>query len=94
MEYFELRRVLLLVTQDRGRIKVGTPDDTRRVSTHAINRGVGIKVGAIMEVKNQGDIATIGPSKVTIGKGRRTMKRTTLTQVRAQNPEGVQVVHG
>ncbi|XP_049406250.1 uncharacterized protein LOC125869888 [Solanum stenotomum] len=43
MEYFELMRVLFPITQDRGRIKVGTPEDTRRVSTHAINHGAGIK---------------------------------------------------
>ncbi|KAH0644955.1 hypothetical protein KY284_032839 [Solanum tuberosum] len=60
--YFELRRVLLLVTQDWERINVGTPGDTRRVSTHAINRGVGIKVGIIIVVKNRGDVGRMGLS--------------------------------
>ncbi|KAH0636226.1 hypothetical protein KY289_036141 [Solanum tuberosum] len=64
MEYFEFRRVLLPVTQDRGRIKVGTPEDTRRVSTHAINRRAGIKVGTIIGVKNQGNIGKIGLSRM------------------------------
>ncbi|KAH0644676.1 hypothetical protein KY284_032560 [Solanum tuberosum] len=72
MEYFELRRVLLPVTQNRGRIKVGTPEDTMRVSTHAIDRGATIKVGSIIWLKNQGDIGKIGLSRMI-------MKRTRLT---------------
>uniref|UniRef100_M1DG32 Uncharacterized protein n=1 Tax=Solanum tuberosum TaxID=4113 RepID=M1DG32_SOLTU len=55
------------------------------VSTHAIYNRVGIKVGTIIRGKSKEDTIKIGPSNVTIGEGRRTMKRTTLTLVRAQN---------
>lgn len=39
------------MTQNRGRIKVGTLDDTKRVSNHAIHSGVEIKVGTMKKEK-------------------------------------------
>jgi len=49
----ELRRVLSEVIQSSGRIKVGTPRDTKSVSTHAIYSEVGIKVGTITRGKRK-----------------------------------------
>jgi len=72
MEYFELRKVLPPVTHDQGRIKVGTPKDTRKVSNHAFNNGEEIKVETIIGVNNQGVIGKIGLSKMI-------MRRTIFT---------------
>ncbi|XP_049410622.1 uncharacterized protein LOC125873816 [Solanum stenotomum] len=69
---------------DRGRIKVGTPENTRKVSIHTINRVVGNKVGTIIEEKNQGDIGKIRLTRMV-------RRRTISTCVKARNLKGVQV---
>ncbi|KAH0773685.1 hypothetical protein KY290_010822 [Solanum tuberosum] len=58
-----------------------------------LQRG-GNQVGTITNRKRKGDTIKIGLKQVIIGEGRMTMKRTTLTRVRAQNRKGVQVVPG
>jgi len=83
-----LRGVLLLVTQGRGKIKVGTPTDMRRVSTHTIYNESEIKVGTITRENSKGDTIKIGLSKEIIGEGKMIMMRTILTRFTAQNRKG------
>ncbi|KAG5580143.1 hypothetical protein H5410_050770 [Solanum commersonii] len=46
------------------RIKVGTPEDMRKVSTHAINRGVGIKRNNNMVVTPHNSSLRMSPPEV------------------------------
>ncbi|XP_015164521.1 uncharacterized protein [Solanum tuberosum] len=66
----------------------------RRASTHTINNKEEIKVGPIKGEKNQEDINMIGLSKMITRKRDMIMRRTIITQVKAQNQVEVQAAPG
>uniref|UniRef100_M1DNE9 Integrase core domain containing protein n=1 Tax=Solanum tuberosum TaxID=4113 RepID=M1DNE9_SOLTU len=69
-------------------MKVESPNEVRRVSTHAIGSEVEIKVGTIIMKVSKGNVIKTHPRSVIIGEKRMNMNKIALTKVRAQNQRG------